>query len=156
MRKRSNYRPRGVRLDTMAWVKSGLQCMGTHPAAIDLKIKNHSAMAAVAQGTATRADIDVMIAAVNVTEALATQGLGSDWADEIRQAQDALLHMTRRGVQRGDRFVCTGPELTALNLIIEIHDAQLERCTVAALERALEHVKTVIRQRRARQIEAAA
>lgn len=156
MRKRSAYRPRPVRLDNLAWVKSGLQPMRENPATVDLRIKNHAAMAAVARGVATRDDIDVMIASMNVTEALATNGVGRDWAPEIRAGQDALLALTRRGIERGDRFVCTGPELNALNLAMEVHDAQLDGCTIAELEAALYRVQATIRGGRARQIEAAA
>lgn len=126
--------------------------MRKNPATVDLRIKNHAAMAAIARGQATRDDIDVMIAALNMTEALATNGIGNDWAEEIRAGQDALLRLTQRGIARGDRFVCTGPELTALNLAMDVHDAQLDGCTVAALEAALIRVQATIRAGRARDI----
>lgn len=153
MRKRSSYRPRPVRLDNLAWVKSGLQPMRENPATVDLRIKNHASMAAIARGQATRTDIDVMIAALNVTEALATNGLGNDWAEEIRAGQDALLTLTQRGIARGDRFICTGPELTALNLAMDVHDAQLDGCTVAGLEAAIDRVYATIRAGKSRKIE---
>ena len=40
----------------------------------------------------------------------------------------------------------------ALNLGMEIHDAQLDTCTVEQLEKALEFVAREIRARRAREI----
>lgn len=153
MRKRSNYRPRHVIPDTLAWVKSGFQPMSALPQAVDLKIKNHAAMQAITSGDATRDDIDVVIAALNMTEALARvrHELGADWKAEIREAQDALLLMARRGIQTG-RFVFKGPELTAVNLAMEIHDAQLDKCRLAELEKALALVASEIRNRKARLI----
>jgi hypothetical protein len=59
--------------------------------------------------------------------------------------------MGQRGVAR-DRFLFTGPELTAMNLGMEIHDAQLDACTVGQLEKALDFVARELRARRARAI----
>lgn len=156
MRKRSKYRPKGVRLDVMTWVKQGMQPLrDVRKEYIDLRTKNHSSMAEITRGHGTRDHIDMLIAALNMTEALARvrDGLGRDWSSEIRLAQDALLTMTRRGIERGDRFVFTGPELQAVNLALEIHDAQLEQCTVAEIEKALDIVTNDIRNKRARVIE---
>jgi hypothetical protein len=78
--------------------------------------------------------------------------LGRDWSDEIKAGQDALLSMCKRGVAKGDRFVFTGAELNAANTVMEIHDAQLERCTVAQMEKALHEVIKDIRNRKARAV----
>lgn len=153
MRKRSNYRPKGVRLDTMAWVKSGLMAVASVPeAGINLKIKNHAALASITQGKAVRDDIDVLIAAMNIAEALGRLNHGADWLPEIKLAQDAVLSMARRGIERGDKFLFTGPELTAVNLAMEVHDTQLETCTVILLEQALQLVEREIRNKRARTV----
>lgn len=153
MRKRSSYRPKGVRLDTMAWVKSGLMVVSDVPqAGINLKIKNHAALASITQGKAVRDDIDVLIAAMNVAEALGRLNHGSDWLPEIKQAQDAVVSMSRRGIEKGDKFLFTGSELTAVNLAMEVHDTQLDTCTVILLEQSLQLVEREIRNKRARPI----
>lgn len=155
MRKRSKYRPKGVRIDAVNWVVSGLQPLrSVKDEHIALLTKNHGAMADLAKGNGTRDHIDIIIAALNMTEALyrVRAGLGKDWAAEIRAGQDALLTMTRRGVER-NRFLFTGPEMQAVNLALEIHDAQLDQCTVAELEAAIELVKREIQNKRARAIE---
>jgi hypothetical protein len=145
MRKRSKYRPKGVRLDTMAWVKQGIAPMASHnEAVLALRIKNHSALASITKGIATRDDVDLLIAAINMTEALAMQGLGKDWREEITAAQAAVLTMARRGLAKGDRFLFTGPELTAVNLAMEIHDAQIDQASVLDLEKALDTVNRII------------
>jgi len=155
MRKRSTYKPRQIRLDTMHYVLSGFSKMADNKAALDLRIKNHSSLKAIIEGRATRDDVDLMIAALNMTEALAKQNnaLGGDWQTEIQAAQEALLTMTRRGIRLGDRFIFKAQELTAVNLAMEIHDAQIDQCTVAQLESALDLVQKTIRNGKARAIE---
>lgn len=156
MRKKSKYRPKGVRIDVVNWVIGGLRTLRSiKDEHLLLVTKNHGAMVEIAQGRGSREHLNTLVAAMNMTEALyrVRADLGQDWADEIRAGQDALLAMTRRGVERADRFVFTGPEMQAVNLALEIHDAQLDMCTVAELESAIELVKKEIQNRRARVIE---
>ena len=151
MRKRSRYRPKGVILDPINHVLSGIKRVGSISAGTDLMIKNHSSLDAVRRGEATRDDIDVLIAAMNMTEALALMRIGEDWKVEIRAAQDALFAVGSRGAETG-KFILRGPELKSLNLGMEIHDAQLEVCTVAELERAMDLVHKTIVSNKARPI----
>jgi len=149
MRKRSKYRPKGLILDTMLHVTSGMRRVGALSAGITLKIKNHAALEQVRQGLGTRDDIDTLICAFNITEALAMMRIGDDWKDEIRAAQDTLLAVGRRGVETG-KFILRGPELTSFNLAMEIHDAQLDACTVSELEKAMDIVEAVVKNKQAR------
>jgi hypothetical protein len=149
MRKRSKYRPKGVIYDTMNHVLSGMKVVGAISAGTTLKIKNHAALEQVRQGRGTRDDIDVLICAFNITEALAMMRIGDDWKDEIRAAQDALLAVGRRGAETG-KFILRGPELTSFNLAMEIHDAQLDACTVAELEKAIDVVASIVKNKQAR------
>lgn len=153
MRKRSKYKPKGLIMDTVGHVLGGFRLVRhVDSAAINLKIKNHAAMASMVAGTGTRQDIDILIAALNVTEALATvAALGDEYKDQIRDGQDALLAMGKRGIER-NRFLFTGLELQAMNLAMEIHDAQLDVCTVSQLEKALDFVQLTIKQKKARVI----
>lgn len=156
MRKKSRYKPKGVRIDAVNWVVAGLKPLRSiKDEHLSLVSKNHSAMVEIAQGRGNRDHLDILIAAMNMTEALyrVRAALGKDWAAEIRAGQDALLTMTKRGVERDDRFLFTGPEMQAVNLALEVHDAQLDMCTVAELESAIEIVKSEIRAKRARVIE---
>jgi len=151
MRKRSKYRPKGLILDTMLHVTSGMRRVGALSAGTTLKIKNHAALEQVRTGLGTRDDIDILICAFNITEALALMRIGEDWKDEIRAAQDTLLAVGRRGVETG-KFILRGPELTSFNLAMEVHDAQLDACTVAELEKAIEFVEKVVKNKQARAI----
>jgi hypothetical protein len=153
MRKRSKYRPKGVRLDTMAYIKVGMMSFKEVSDAVDLRIKNHLAMESLRLGKATTADIDILIAAFNIVEGLCRlrKDFGKDWSNEIREGQDALLVMSRRGVAAG-RFVCKASELVAMNLVMEIHDAQLDSVTVKDLEMAMNVVQEDFRNKRMRAI----
>jgi hypothetical protein len=154
MRKKSNYKPRPVRADNLNWILAGMKKVGTLPVAgVDLKLKNHVALDSILMGNGTRDHVDVLIAAVNICEALVRirDDLGVDWANEIRAAQDAIHTMAKRGVEK-DRFAFTGPEMTAIKLLMDIHDVQLDNCTVKEMEQALFIVHEEIRLKKARPV----
>jgi hypothetical protein len=152
MRKKSKYKPKGVRLDVMTWVTSGLKPFSSVSLAVDIRIKNHVAIEQLRKGEANKEDIDIIIGAFNMMEGFGRMGIGDDWQEEIRAGQDALLSVAKRGVKNDMRFVATGPELVAINLAMEIHDAQLDACNVRQLEQALDIVKEDIIYKRARAI----
>jgi len=151
VRKRSKYRPKAVILDPISHVLSGLKRVSSVSAGTTLMLRNHTALEQVRKGEGTRHDVDMLIDALNVTEGLAWLKIGEDWKKEIRAAQDALLELGRRGAETG-RFILRGPELTALNLGMEIHDAQLEACTIGELEKAMDIVTKLVRAGKARPI----
>ena len=153
MRKRSKYKPKGVRLDTMDFVKSGLRNFDEMSIAVDLRLKNHLAIEALRTGQATTKDIDVLIGAFNMAEALRRlrDEYGQDWAKEISDGQDSLLTVSRRGLE-SSRFICRASELTAIRLVMEIHDAQLDKATVKDLEQAMDIVMEDYRNKRMRAI----
>jgi hypothetical protein len=154
MRKKSKYKPRGVRHDNMSWVIAGMKKVGTLPTAgVALKLKNHEALDSILMGQGTRAHVDVLIAAVNMSEALVRirDELGSDWKTEIRAAQDAIYTMGKRGFEKNS-FVFTGPEMTAVKLVMDLHDVQLDECSVRDMEEALFIVEEEIRLKKARPI----
>lgn len=154
MRKRSKYKPKGIRLDNLAWVSSGLKKVGSLPTAgVDLKLKNHEALESILKGNATREHVDVLIAALNMAEAIyhITPVLGEDWADEIKAAQDAIYTMSRRGIKLGS-FVFNAPEMAAVKLGMLVHNQQLDDCTVRELEQAIDYVQLRIKNKQVRQI----
>jgi hypothetical protein len=154
MRKRSKYKPRPVRTDNLNWILAGMKKVGTLPTAgTALKLKNHEALDSILKGQGTKEHVDVLINAVNMAEAMVRirDDLGADWKTEIRAAQDAIYTMAKRGVERGS-FAFTGPEMTALKLVMDVHDAQLDDCTVREMERALEIAAEEVRLKKCRAI----
>jgi hypothetical protein len=113
----------------------------------------HEALAAMLNGTATKVDVDALISAVNVAEALirVRADLGRDWAVEIKAAQDAIHSMGVRGYKK-NKFLFTGPEMAAVKVVVELHDQQLDACTVREMEQALFIVDEVIRMGKSRAI----
>jgi len=154
MRKKSSYKPRPVRADNLNWILAGMKKVGSLPVAgVDLKLKNRGALDSILMGNGTRDHVDVLIHAFNICEALVRirDELGVDWANEIKAAQDAIHTMAKRGVEK-DRFAFTGPEMTAIKLVMDIHDVQLDNCTVKEMEQALFIVHEEIRQKKCRPI----
>ena len=156
MRKRSSYRPRPVLRDAMAHVKTGFaRVKDLTDADLSVRIINHGALKSIIDGTGTRVDADVLIAALNLTDALARLRIGEDYSYAIDAGQAALLACCRRSLERG-KLLFTGLELSAINLAMEVHDAQLDLATVADIERALDIVNAEFRAGRVTRIAVAA
>ena len=137
----------------MTWLLAGMKPFKDVPFSVDLRIKNHGAMDALRRGVATKDDMDVLIGAFNMTEAFVRlrPDLGEDWADEIKTGLDALHAVAVRGA-KSMRFILKAQELVAMNLVMEIHDVQLDQTTVKDLEKAMDIVKEEYRLRRMRAI----
>ena len=97
--------------------------------------------------------MDVLISAFNMTEAYMKlrPDLGADWVNEIRQGQDALLMVAARGIDSG-RFVLKGQELVAMNLVMELHDAQLDQTNVRDMELAMDIIMKEYKHRKMRSV----
>ena len=141
MKKRSKYRPRRVLLDTMAFVQESLTPVALHDTyLLDLKITNSMAMASLMKGTATKRDMDVLVAMSNIVEALYELGFGSQYQDVATEGRYAILSIVYRAVERL-RFVPTGEDIKRLNTLMELHDAQMDAITIADMERAISLAK---------------
>ena len=152
MRKKSKYKPKGVVLNVMAYVMESMTPVERHGSfLIDLKIKNHAAMAALTQGRATKADIDMLIAMVNMVEALYRMGFGKEYADTVHEGLDAVREVARRGALTG-RFILKSTEMNAINTVMELHDAQMDVITVKDMEKAFQIVDNEWRQKKMKPI----
>ena len=137
MRKRSKYRPRRVLLDTMAFVQESLTPVAKHDNyLLDMKIVNSMAMASLMKGTATKRDMDVLVAMSNIVEALYELGFGRQYQNVATEGRYAILSIVYRAVERL-RFVPTGEDIKRLNTLMELHDAQMDVITIADMERAI-------------------
>lgn len=114
---------------------------------LDLKIKNHGAMSLLTKGKAEHADIDTLIAMVNVTEAFARLGFGKDYADVVRDGLQALRDVGKRGAVSGS-FVLKAHEMNALNSAMELHDAQMDVVTLKDMDAAIALVREEYRLRK--------
>jgi len=136
----------------MAFVQETMEPIKDRNEGTVFKLRNHQAMTALAKGNGTIIDVDVVLEALNVTEALAKLNVGTDWSAEIQAAQDALSTMASRGLANGNRFIFKAQELTAINLAMEVHDAQLDAVSVGKMIEAIFLVRNVKRSGAARAI----
>jgi hypothetical protein len=152
MRKRSKYRPRSVLVNPLGYVLESITPVAKHEQyLVELKIKTHLAMSTLTKGLATRGDIDTLIATVNIVEALYRLGFGREYADVVKGGLDALRSVGKRGAESG-RFILKSDEMNALNLAMELHDAQMDIITVKDMDKAIALVKEEFRQRKMRPI----
>lgn len=148
MRKRSTYRPKGVRLDNMSWIKSGFKTVGSVPTAgVHLKLTNEAALDALLLGHGTGDHSHKLRETFKMALALPriSKKLGADWLPELKAAKDAVYAMHDRGERTG-RFLFTGPEIQVVKEGIAIHTQQIEECTVQQMERALDLVRSEVEQ----------
>lgn len=137
MRKRSKYRPRGVIRNPIAYVMESMTPVAKHDSyLLDLKIKNSEAMVALMRGSATKGDVDILIAMSNIVEALYQLGFGAEYKDVAINGREALLGIVHRAVTT-KRFVPTAEQIKALQDLMELHDAQMDVITLKDMERAL-------------------
>jgi len=98
-------------------------------------------------GKGTKWDINTLIAMVNITEAFVRLGFGKDYADVVRDGVQALRSVGKRGVETGS-FVMKSSEMNALNMVMELHDAQMEMVTLKDMDKAIALVNEEYRQRK--------
>jgi hypothetical protein len=150
MRKKSKYKPKGVRLDTMNWVVTGMTKVSAKESAyVTMHLKNMSALDSLAKGTANKKEIDIVIGVINVAEALCELGVGSEYHQIVLNASSALYDVCKRSFEINDRFICRGSELSAIKLGYEVHDAQMEITTIGMLDKALDVIDRTIREQKA-------
>lgn len=145
-KRKKQYRPKPIRLDVMNYVLSGMRPLsGVKEWYLNIQIKQRSALEALRKGMAGKSDIDTLMAMSNMTEALARFGKGSDWMEEILASQEQLRQLAESGAKRGMRFVMNYQQWQALKDITDLHEVQLENCTVYDIERACDYVEKRLR-----------
>jgi hypothetical protein len=100
-------------------------------------------MYSLLHGTAVKDDMDKLVAMSNMTEAFWELGFGKEYQNVCVDGRYAILSIVNRATKHG-KFTPTGPEITMLNTLMELHDAQMEVVTVKDMERALARVKQKI------------
>ena len=152
MRKRSNYRPRPKLVNPVTYVIEGLTPVKDYDSyLIDLKIKNHGAMTALTRGQADKDQIEFLINMSNAAQALCMMGFKQEYLELILDGSDALFEVGRRGAKTGS-FVLKAEEMNALNLLMQVHDEQLELITVKDMGKVNEIVLRKLRSKHRRKM----
>jgi hypothetical protein len=149
VRKRSKYRPRNVIVNPIGYVIENMTPITQHDSfAVDLRLKNHLALTMLTQGKAAKSDMDVIIAALNMTESLWRLGFGKEYRQEVDAGLRALRSVGGRGIKSG-KFILNAAEMAAINSAMELHDAQLDVITVKDMDSALQIVYAEMKHKRA-------
>lgn len=148
MKKRSKYKPKGVFPDPLGFaVNSARRLAEAFPEYVtELKIKNHASMLALTRGEATKADMNNLIQMYNVMDGFRVTGVTGIEAD-LNEAGMALTAIAERG-----KYLGTGPEIKALNTLIDYHDELFEHITTRQLHMAVNKVTATIRAGKARRL----
>jgi hypothetical protein len=134
---RKAYRRKGVLLDTMAYVKESLTPLhGFVDSNAILRIRCHDAVAALQAGKAGAKEIDSLVQLSNMSMSLKKLNLGRGYHDEVCAGADAVESLRNRWNATG-KAVAWADELTAVNMLLAIHDAQLDASTLQTIERAV-------------------
>jgi 5-formyltetrahydrofolate cyclo-ligase len=150
MRKRSSYRPRPTLVNPLLYVLESFRPVRQHDSyLLDLKIRNHGAMSSLTKGHATVQDMDTLICMVNVVEALYRLGFGEEYGDVVKDGLDALHELGRRGAKTG-RFIVKAQEMSHLNTVMDLHDAQMDLITIKDMERVIDMIKKEFEQKKMR------
>jgi len=149
---RKKYRPKPVLQNPVGYVLESMMPIRNHDfPLVDLKIKNHMAMTMLLQGKAKKDDMDKLIALSNMSEALWELGFGKEYQNVCVDGRYAILSIVNRATKHG-RFTPTGPEITMLNTLMELHDAQMEVITVKDMEKAVILVEAEMKAKKAKVI----
>jgi len=152
VKRNKKYRPRPVLRDPLGYVIEGMTLIPKYDQyMVDLSIKNHASMANLTQGKADKADINRLIGMANMAEALHRNGFGKEYTSELRAGIDALYEVAKRGAD-SKKFILRAAEMDAINILLELHDAQFEIATVNDVERAMNLVHEELRNKRAKRI----
>lgn len=112
-----------------------------------LNIRNHGALALLAQGDGEKKQWDDLVGAINMAIVMCEQGIGFEFHGEMIAAREALLECGKRAVRNNHRFILKGDELKALTAALDSHDAQLENVRAIDIEKAYQEVERRLRHR---------
>jgi predicted nucleotidyltransferase len=152
MRKRSKYRPRQQLVNPVEFVIESSQRLSEHSPSLvlDWKIKNTTAFGNLLRAEATKKDLDTLVAARNITEALMVVcGIKQDDGTLARSAC-ALIEICDRYNQ--GKKALRAPEIQALRDLLPLHDELMDVVTVNQFEKALAYAKKEIRAGKAQQL----
>ena len=154
MRKRSKYKPKPVRLNTMAYVSESIEPIASRTSFYTtLNLKNMSALDSLGKGIATKLEADVVIEALNICEAYCMMNVGREYRQDVLNALSALQDVCVRSLTQEGKFICQDNEFELIQAGFDVHAAQLEVATIGSLETAIKLVFSTLKAKRAKVIQ---
>lgn len=146
---RKKYKPKPVIADPVGFVTERITPITRHNTyLLDLKIKNSAAMTSLLQGHCSTKDMDILIDMSNIVEGLVMLGHGKEYGEVAIQGREALISIAARA-KRIKRFTPNASEIQALNMLMELHDAQMEVITVQIMDDAINLCRKMLLEKKA-------
>lgn len=120
-----------------------------------LRLVRHGALSAIAEGIGQDEHVELVLASLNIAEALSNMFYEGSHVEEILVAKAAMRAMVKRRPIVG-AFLFGVDEHALVCRAFQIHDAQLDDCTVEEIDSAREYVARAVREKRAEVLEVAA
>lgn len=120
-----------------------------------LRLVRHGALSSIAEGHGDETHVELVLASLNIAEALANMVYQGAHVDEILAAKAAMRAMVARRPIVG-AFLFGVDEHSSVCRAFQIHDAQLDDCTVEEIDAARQYVARLVKEKRAEVLEVAA
>lgn len=136
MRKRSRYRPKGVILNPVQYVLEGLK-PPDKGVTLRVVMDMHLAYENFRTGKAERKDWDTLAEVVNHTLVLAKQfNIGQEYYSLAKQCMGTMIEIGER-YKSGKGFGITGPQLSMLRELLELHEEQIKNVNADIMAKAV-------------------
>ena len=135
MRKRSKYRP--YRVDAGAGMHAiAMQHNMADDQLLDLGMAIHTSIERMRLGMGIEVDFHTLAAMVNVSLILCERGVGNEFEQVVKDAQDALIEILQRNRRTG-KWAFSGSGLQAINAAAQLHEQQIALVPRAACRDAM-------------------
>ena len=139
MKKRNKkYKPKQVITNAIDYLRGGFKKVDS-VYLTELNIKNHLALVRVLKGEADNEDWNKLCSVANMALVITEQHFNDQYREIILAGRDAIQSLGKRQLKIG-RFVLTGEEKSAIENMIEVHEAQLLALRVIDIERAYDEM----------------
>ena len=141
-------------LNTMAYVTESITPIASRTEFFTtLNLRQISAIHSLENGTLTKLEADLLIEALNVTEAYCLLKLMREYQPEVLNALAALKAVCVRSLTQDGKFICQGDEFETIHEGFKVHVAQLKKSTIGLQEKAVNLVVTTLKSKRAKVIQ---
>ena len=148
---RKKYKPKQVMLNAHEWAVESATPLAQHDSyVVDWTLKNNAAFEKLMRGEARHAELDVLIAARNICEAISVTKFKAvdDDTGTLTRSKVAIADICARA-NAGKGTAMKAPEMQAMRDLMVMHDTLLENVSVREFEEALAYAKDEIRSGRA-------
>lgn len=148
---RKKYRPKGRMIDPLGFVIESVKPLAEHGNyLLEWKLRNHLAFEALLKASASKRDLDNLIAARNICEALVHTLDGKDIDGTLTRSAIALIEIHQRASE-GKGTAMRAPEIQAMRDLMQFHDELLDAVTVGQFDAALQYARREIALGRAQE-----